>query len=306
MGMKPKNIRIVIRKILKNWFESINDKDIREIAEQNSIVTGGCIPSMLLGEQVKDFDIYFRSQEAAFKIAKYYADEFKSTNGEPVEITVTSVHDRVKIVVKSAGVVSEESNELKYEYFETTDPEDKKANDYIEAVFTTENEKEEEKKQDKKKAKFRPVFLTANAITLSDKIQLVTRFFGEPNDIHKNYDFIHCTCFYSSWNGQLYLPHEALTSILSKELRYVGSLYPICSILRTRKFIERGWYITAGQILKCCWQISELNLSDPNVLEEQMTGVDFAYFREVIEAIKEKNESVIDAAYLFELLDKIF
>lgn len=304
--MKPKNIRIVIRKILRNWFESINDKDIREIAEQNSIVTGGCIPSMLLGEQVKDFDIYFRSQEAAFKIAKYYADEFKRTNGEPVEITVTSVHDRVKIVVKSAGVVSEESNELKYEYFETTDPEDKKANGYIEAVFATENEKEEEKKQDKKKAKFRPVFLTANAITLSDKIQLVTRFFGDPQEIHKNYDFVHCTCFYSSWNGQLYLPHEALTSILSKELRYVGSLYPICSILRTRKFIERGWYITAGQILKCCWQISELNLSDPNVLEEQMTGVDFAYFREVIEAIKEKNESVIDAAYLFELLDKIF
>ena len=300
MGMKPKNIRIVIRKKLKQWFESIKDSNIRKLAEENSIVTGGSIASMLLGEPVNDFDIYFRTKEAAYAIACHYADRFKAENENPLEIKVSQLDDRVRVVVKSAGAASENDGG-DYEYFEQTDPEDELAAEYIAGTVETENPDEE-----KTKPKYRPTFLTTNAITLSDKIQLVTRFFGNPEDIHKNYDFVHCTCFYSSWNGRLQLPHAALTSLLSKELRYVGSKYPICSLLRMRKFIDRGWHITAGQVLKACWQVSELDLGNPEVLEEQMTGVDFAYFQEVIEALRKRDQKRVDAAYLFELLDKIF
>jgi hypothetical protein len=53
---------------------------------------------------------------------------------------------------------------------------------------------------------------------------------------------------------------EALESILTKELRYVGSRYPLCSVIRTRKFLARGWTINAGQYVKMCFQISQLDL----------------------------------------------
>ena len=33
-------------------------------------------------------------------------------------------------------------------------------------------------------------------------------------------------------------------------------------MIRTRKFLKRGWHINAGQYLKMCFQISELDLSD--------------------------------------------
>ena len=105
---------------------------------------------------------------------------------------------------------------------------------------------------------------------------------------------------------KLVLQQEALETLLTKELRYIGSRYPVCSVTRIRKFIQRGWTINAGQILKMCMQISELDLTDPKVLEDQLTGVDSAYFIQVIRAVKEKDPEKINAAYLVEIIDRMF
>jgi hypothetical protein len=148
--------------------------------------------------------------------------------------------------------------------------------------------------------------MSTNAITLSDKIQIVLRFYGEPDEIHKNYDFVHCTNYWSSWDHKLTLHPAALEALLSRELRYVGSKYPICSVFRLRKFIHRGWQINAGQILKMCLQISQLDLGDVRVLEDQLTGVDVAYFVELVEKLKEKDPEKVNSAYLVEILDRMF
>jgi hypothetical protein len=97
-----------------------------------------------------------------------------------------------------------------------------------------------------------------------------------------------------------------MEAMLSKELRYVGSKYPICSLVRVRKFVGRGWRINAGQILKMAMQISELDLTNIEVLEDQLTGVDTAYFVQLVDKLKEKDPSKVDTAYLVELIDKIF
>ena len=73
-----------------------------------------------------------------------------------------------------------------------------------------------------------------------------------------------------------------------------------------RKFVQRGWQINAGQILKMAMQISELNLKDLKVLEDQLTGVDTAYFVQLIERLKEKDPEKVDSAYLIEIVDRIF
>jgi len=102
------------------------------------------------------------------------------------------------------------------------------------------------------------------------------------------------------------LKAEALEALLTKELRYVGSRYPICSMIRVRKFVGRQWTINAGQILKMAMQISKLDLTDINVLEDQLTGVDAAYFCEVIAKMREKDASVVNSAYLIEIIDRMF
>lgn len=307
--MKAKTIKSVIRKKVDDWLSSIPDEEIRRIAEKNSIVTGGCIASMLLGEKVNDFDIYFRTHDACRAIANYYVNRFlenppprfKSTDTE-VKIYVEDKDDRVKIIVKSAGIASEDE-ETQYQYFEgDPDPDAVEAMEYVERAMSVADDLEE----DGEKPRYRPIFLSSNAITLSHRIQLVVRFYGEPDEIHENYDFVHCTNYWTSWNGELILRKDALEALLARELRYVGSKYPLCSIFRTRKFIRRGWAINAGQYLKMAMQLNSLDLTDIDILEDQLTGVDVAYFIEVINALREKGKKKVDATYLAEILDRMF
>jgi hypothetical protein len=137
-------------------------------------------------------------------------------------------------------------------------------------------------------------------------MQLVIRFFGEPKEIHDNYDFQHAMGYYDSGSRELVLPAEALECLLSRTLIYRGSLYPICSIFRAKKFIERGWRISAGQLLKIMWQISELDLKDMNILKEQLTGVDAMYFYQLMQAVKEIDPAKMDSTYIAAIIDRIF
>lgn len=304
--MNAKNVKSVCSKKFNHFADSINDLSVRELVKNNSIITGGAIASMLLGEDVNDFDIYFRTKEATEAVANYYVKQFKENppprfkNGGDVEIYVEALEDRVRVVVKSAGIAGEGASD-EYQYFEQTDPESGDAAEYFEKVAEVVQDEESERKP-----KYRPIFLSSNAITLSDKVQIVTRFFGEPDEIHKNYDFVHCTSYWTSWDNCLTIRPEAIESLLARELRYVGSKYPLCSIIRSRKFIQRGWAITAGQYLKMAMQLNELDLKNVAVLEEQLTGVDTAYFNQVIEALRARDSKTVDSAYLVELIDKIF
>jgi hypothetical protein len=105
---------------------------------------------------------------------------------------------------------------------------------------------------------------------------------------------------------ELVLRQKALEAILARELVYSGSKYPVCSIIRLRKFIRRGWKINAGQILKMVMQVSELDLHDIEVLQDQLTGVDAAYFSQLLTKIKEKDPLKVNSAYLVEIIDRMF
>lgn len=334
-GYKAKTIKAVLRKKIDKWLSTIEDDALREQVRKNTIVTGGSIVSMLQGEEVNDFDVYFRDYDTTLKVAEYYVAKFKETNGEkdfklwvnpdyqfnqwtadglpPEKLdTDESRIKRVKIVAKSAGVAGEQTQTGEYKYFEAFP--DEQAAEYISKVMdnpteiedTFEDTKMELARNPEEAGKFRPVFLSSNAITLSDKIQIVLRFYGEPDTIHENYDFVHCTSYWQSSDNKLVLRPEALESILSKELRYVGSKYPLCSIVRLRKFISRGWRINAGQILKMCMQVGELDLTSIEVLEDQLTGVDTAYFVQLISNLKEKDPEKVNSGYLVEILDRLF
>lgn len=310
--MKKKTINSVICKKFDEWLESIKDENVRKLVQANSIVTGGCIASMLLKEQVNDFDFYFTNKETTKAVAEYYVKQWNEANGDDGYVldgavvnennpdmkggvALNMTPDRIKIIFESAGVAKEEG------------------------AIDDENEIEEwpdgkAAVPDETKPKYRPIYLSNNAITLSNKIQIVIRFYGDPDNIHQHYDYIHCTNYWLSKTRELTLKQPALESLLARELRYVGSKYPLASVIRTRKFIKRGWTINAGQYLKMAFQISKLNLSDISVLEDQLTGVDVAYFITLIDALqkhfeKEKSEGrefVLDYGYLSTIIDKIF
>lgn len=300
--------RRVIAKILKHkhedFLKSITDEEIRKLIDDHGMITGGSIVSLLLGERVNDYDYYFDDFTALVKIAGYFVDKFKRLNPDkevPAVLEVDVETQRVSIKIKSMGVISEESGQ--YHPFEE---------EGLERTLDTIEKADEENAQhiEDAKPKYRPIFMSSNAITLSGKVQLVIRFHGAPDEIHKNYDFIHCCNYWIAKTSTLTLNPAALESILAKQLTYQGSLYPVCSVIRMRKFLKMGWYINAGQILKMLFQISELDLTDVNVLEEQLTGVDAAYFFQVIEYCKKRQEEdkefKVTVPYLCSIIDKIF
>ncbi len=309
--MKTKTINSVITKKFKEWVDTIKDPKVADLVKANTIATGGCIASMKLKEVVNDFDFYFRNKQTCKAVAEYYAAEFNQgsptshTNGTQILAEVRDKDERISIYIKSAGVASE-NGASDYRYFETT-PGTGDTEEYVDKAVEVLKDVE-----DDKKPKYRPVFLSDNAITLSQHVQLVLRFYGEPAQIHDNYDFVHCTNYWTSWDKAVVLNLAALDALLDKDLRYIGSKYPICSLIRMRKFIGRGWTINAGQILKICMQINELKLTDVNVLQEQLVGVDVAYFHQILDYLKEKmdkdgtSDKNLTSAYLIEIIDRLF
>lgn len=330
--MKRKTINKVINAKFDDFLASITDESVRKLVKENSIITGGCIASMLLKEPVNDYDLYFTDKETTKAVAEYYVSKFKEIaklqhkSGMDIEMKVMDCDEvgafgqgsqsslepgRIKIYIKSSGIAGEKQGG-DYQYFESR-PADE-GDDYVESVVKSVEEMDETKINEQSSEKYRPVFLSANAITLADKIQIVIRFYGDPDNIHQHYDYIHCTNYWTSKDRAVTLKQPALEALMARELVYVGSKYPLCSIIRTRKFIKRGFTINAGQYLKMAFQVSKLDLTDINVLEDQLIGVDAAYFGQLVDSLKstieKKKEAgeqfTLDYGYLASIIDKIF
>ncbi len=275
--MNGKNLKKALNAKLEDWVKSIDDAEIKVLVKNNVIITGGAIVSLLTGEKVHDYDCYFKTKDSLVKVAEYYVKLWNGAGHKRTAELRVSDQGLVKCFIQSEGVASEEDEQ------DVIVPEEFEESELVES--------ESDGNKEPEKPKYRPVYLTSNAITLSDKIQIVTRFFGEVEEIHKNYDFAHCTCAWSSWDNNLSLPQKALECIINKELYYIGSKYPLCSIIRTRKYINRGYTINAGQYLKMCLQLNDLNLHDIETLKDQLVGVDSAYFEMALEKIESKRKS---------------
>ena len=310
-GKQLKTINSIMTKKMNDWLSTIEDTSLRNDMKADLVVTGGSIASMLTGEEVKDYDVYFRSKETLLRVVHHYVKQFEKNrvvhkDSVQVSMNVETLMDshgeeRVRIVVRSSGLAADEGDSS-YQYFESR--EDGAAGEYLDSTNFAEGEVDEEVRPSK--PPYAPVYLSSNAITLKNEVQIIVRFFGDPEEIHKNFDFVHCTNYWTYKMGCV-VNQEALLSLMSKTLVYRGSRYPVCSLFRVKKFVQRGFHINAGQILKMAMQISDLDLNNFDILEEQLTGVDVAFFQEVLNKLSDKSgKGTVDTAYLMELINRMF
>ena len=336
--MLEKTIKQVLTKKIDKWIESVEDVDVKKAIKENLIITGGCFTSMIENNHPNDFDCYFKTKEAVIKVAEYYVKQWRSThpntklevldcdeilkkakkNGYdniyfPYGLNETVDKGRVKIYYKSKGVAGdpEKANSNEELGVESTNDISAEINNMtcVEQIEELDECKVDELLEQEKK-EFFPVFISSNAITLSNKIQIVCRFYGEPDKIHQTYDFVHTKAYYDYGTKELSIPREVYETTVNKTLIYTGSKYPVCSLFRLRKFIKRGWKINAGQILKMAMQVSDLDLNNIDVLEDQLIGVDSLYFMDLIEKFRKMKEKdsdfVLTSSYLISIIDKIF
>ena len=74
--MNSKNIKRHLGNKLRDWMESIEDENVKAVVKENTIITGGALVSLLTGETVHDYDVYFRTKDACIAVAKYYVDKW--------------------------------------------------------------------------------------------------------------------------------------------------------------------------------------------------------------------------------------
>lgn len=320
--MKKKIIESVLRKKFDSFLESIEDKKVAELVRDNTMISGGSIASMLMGLKVNDYDLYFMNKETTLAVAEYYASKFSKNNEIKATVVDTdNLDDHLVEFYRTHGISGKGRIAI---YCEATSQNISEVIDDLEgspgSILSAADEIKsltgvdlDQPKVESAGSKYRPVFISPNAISLSDKVQLIMRFYGSPEEIHTNYDFVHVTNYWTRKSG-LVLNQPALEAILTRELKYVGSKYPLASILRTKKFILRGWTINAGQYLKMIYQVSKLDLDDVAVLGDQLVGVDVAYFIRLINTLKAEqhkakesgNPFVVDYSYLVDVIDRIF
>lgn len=170
--MKAKQVEKLLSGVYKNFIDSINHERVKFIIANRTFVSGGCIPSMLMGEFVNDYDIYFVDPNDAFFVKQYFKE--------------------------------------------------------------IENNKE---------GKYHVKLITDNAINLSDKIQLITRFSGTPKEVTDNFDWQHIKSYFI-FPDTLVLTDDVYRLIVEKELIYTGSDYPLSSLFRLKKYLKKGWNVS--------------------------------------------------------------
>ena len=298
--MQIKTIEKSIKAKMEEWLLTITDTSLREKVKKNLLVSGGSITSMLLNEKVNDYDVYLMDMDVVKEVAKYYSkifiDEIKVMDGREKEQLITVYNERGTSYESDNNSYAISLRNLKEDQIKLYFKEEKggmKVNTGVQEADLN----------------YTPLYFSPNAISLSNNLQIVLRFWGTPEQIHKTFDYIHATNYYTTKDG-LVRNLPAIESVLTKQLKYQGSYYPVTSIIRAKKFIKRGFNISAGELLKIMFQISELNLSNPDVLEEQLIGVDVAYFDLIITALRNKYESdtyfKLSTEYFNELIDRIF
>ncbi|MBT7350628.1 hypothetical protein HN803_07665 [candidate division WWE3 bacterium] len=198
--MKTKQVEKLLKGVMTDFFSHIADEKIEKIIS-HGYITGGCIPSMLIGEWVNDYDIYLISEKHAKAVRRFFQQRFDTGN--------------------------------KYE-------------------------------------KYNVSLITENSINLTDKIQIITKFVGVPDQVIHKFDWAHIKSVYDIGSEKLELCENIFQLLMEKELVYTGSEYPLSSLLRTRKFIKKGWSISNAQMVNIALEIvaafhatSCLNIKSP-------------------------------------------
>lgn len=329
--MQVKTIKKTIVQKMEWWLKTIEDKELRNDVRQSLLLTGGSICNMLQQMDVNDYDLYFMDMDVLVRLCKYYVSDIPSIeimDGRKKDEYMKVVEERhisnVNYVLGANTINLNETN-IKELLADESLPDDVRKELETERDFAHKSvairtlqptqvkmymsdpsgyNPDKGKKKEKKPKKYTVSFISPNAISLHGDIQIVTRFTGSPETIHKTFDFVHATNYFTYKDGLVFNP-EALLSIQSKQLFYQGSLYPLSSIIRVKKFINRGWKISAGEQLKMIYQCSKLNLDEPDTLEEQLIGVDVAFFGHLMDILRGEKESYT-TEMLMNAIDKVF
>jgi hypothetical protein len=83
------------------------------------------------------------------------------------------------------------------------------------------------------------MMITENAITLKNGLQLITKHYGQPDQIRATFDFVHCKPYWDSLTTNLYISREQYDLNVNKKLKSNGQNF--AELWRIEKYKKRGF-----------------------------------------------------------------
>lgn len=119
------------------------------------------------------------------------------------------------------------------------------------------------------------ISVTPNAITIQFNplypvVQIVTRFYGEPDRIFTSFDYEHCKAYYTPQDGTLVYNNSL---VIEKKLVYTGlDGYPVNALSRLVKYINRGYTVDKKSLLVLAEKLGRLDWDNTDIVANQLIG----------------------------------
>jgi hypothetical protein len=224
----------------------------------NSFIAGGAIISVSKEEKIKDYDLFMTN--AVSTKAVFSSLMNRVTGGTDFQL-VTQVDDKNPKLERGTLAL----NGLHESDLETLID---KFNANCKALKIT-----------SRTHKVVPAYLSKNALTLSNGVQLIFRFIGEPKEVFTTFDYEHCKVY---WRpnplglllGTVTYEGRSQESIAKNELIYTGNTrFALSAISRLNKFIKRGWGVSPSSLLSLALTSAKIDWSNKQALEEELLGI---------------------------------
>ena len=116
---------------------------------------------------------------------------------------------------------------------------------------------------------------------------LLNHVVGEPEGVLSQFDFTISEGAYLPREESFVLNEDFLRDLSQRRLIYTGSDYPMATLLRIVKFVDRGFTISGVDLVRVGLAINNLTLSTLDDYLDQLNGIDIALFKPLIEKVKE-------------------
>lgn len=127
-----------------------------------------------------------------------------------------------------------------------------------------------------------------------DQYQLICAAYAEPEEMVRNFDF---SCCMGAWTLEtdFVLDDNFLKHCSQRRLVFnTNAGFPICSLWRAQKFIQRGWKLPGIEAIKLGLAIHHLHLNDRRELKRQLMGIDTLFLKDLTDALDKSKEVAYD------------
>jgi hypothetical protein len=133
------------------------------------------------------------------------------------------------------------------------------------------------------RTKASPVFVTDHATTYrceGNTFQLVKVVFGSAAEVFDKFDFTVCMGAYSCGEDTFTLQTHFIQHNSQRKLVFhKGTLFPICSMVRTVKYMRRGYTMTGVERIRIAMAVSRLQLTSWQDVKKQLQGIDTTFLK---------------------------